>query len=152
VYTPPRPVGVLCSFSCVPPNPKPRPSPRRRDGPWRVAGESNGPGVAGCWTVFGCTLRPSSNVAQVWWRSCQRKSSNSVQRGRGLKFLFTILWASKGVPLREANTKPLSCHFPLHLNVWCELSARTLSGRCPQTRVGLPPDLEGKGTDSSCST
>jgi NTE family protein len=33
------------------------------------------------------------------------------------------------------------------LNAWCELSVEDLSGRCPQIRVGLLPDPEGKGTD-----
>jgi transposase len=37
------------------------------------------------------------------------------------------------------------------LNVWCELSGRILSGRCPRFRVGLLPDPQGKGTDP-CST
>src|SRR5215213_7972192 len=37
------------------------------------------------------------------------------------------------------------------LNAWCELPAEDLSGRCPQTRVGLPTDPEGKGTELLCS-
>ena len=37
------------------------------------------------------------------------------------------------------------------LNAWCELPVRSLSGRCPHSRVGLPPNPEGKGTDPSCS-
>src|SRR5919106_2441275 len=39
----------------------------------------------------------------------------------------------------------------LALNAWCELSVRNLSGRRPRSKVGLPPDPEGKGTDL-CST
>src|SRR5215208_1761288 len=35
----------------------------------------------------------------------------------------------------------------VQLNAWCELSTRNLSGRCPRTKVGMPPDPEGKGTD-----
>jgi hypothetical protein len=35
------------------------------------------------------------------------------------------------------------------LNAWCELPVGNLSGRCPPSRVGLLPDPEGKGTDSS---
>src|SRR5215210_8849770 len=35
------------------------------------------------------------------------------------------------------------------LNAWCELSGEDLRGRCPRSRVGLLPDPEGKGTDSS---
>ncbi|MGF1470283.1 MAG: hypothetical protein ACFB50_00900, partial [Rubrobacteraceae bacterium] len=42
--------------------------------------------------------------------------------------------------------------FAVILNVWCELSVRDLSGRCPRSKVGLLTDPEGKGTDSSCST
>src|SRR5918994_5689816 len=38
------------------------------------------------------------------------------------------------------------------LNAWCELPVGNLSGRCPPSRVGLLPDPQGKGTDSSCST
>jgi cytochrome c-type biogenesis protein len=30
------------------------------------------------------------------------------------------------------------------LNAWCELPVRNLSGRCPHSRVGLPPNPEGK--------
>jgi hypothetical protein len=37
------------------------------------------------------------------------------------------------------------------LNAWCELFAEDLSGRCPPLKVGLLPDPERKGTDSSCS-
>ena len=37
------------------------------------------------------------------------------------------------------------------LNAWCELSIEGLNGRCPQTKVGLLTDPEGKGTDSSWS-
>src|SRR5215208_5864974 len=49
-----------------------------------------------CWTIFGCTPRPSSSVAQVWRGSCQRMSSNLARRSRGLKYLFTMPWASRG--------------------------------------------------------
>jgi hypothetical protein len=38
-----------------------------------------------------------------------------------------------------------------HLNAWCELPVEDLSRRCPQTRVGLLPDPEGKGTEFLCS-
>src|SRR5215217_7132950 len=38
------------------------------------------------------------------------------------------------------------------LNAWCELHGEDLSGRCPRSRVGLPPDPEGKGADSSWLT
>jgi hypothetical protein len=55
-----------------------------------------------------------------------------------------------GAPSLDAE--PLLC-VPRFLNAWCELTVEDLSGRCPQTRVGLPnTDPEGKGTDSSCST
>jgi hypothetical protein len=37
-----------------------------------------------------------------------------------------------------------------YLDARCGLSTRNLSRRCPRTKVGLPPDPEGKGTDSSC--
>jgi hypothetical protein len=37
------------------------------------------------------------------------------------------------------------------LNAWCELPVQNLSGRCPHSRVGLPPNPQGKGTDPSCS-
>src|SRR5215210_7723928 len=40
--------------------------------------------------------------------------------------------------------------FPL--NAWCEFWVEDLSGRCPHSRVSLPPDPEGKGADSSCLT
>jgi hypothetical protein len=36
---------------------------------------------------------------------------------------------------------------PCPLNAWCELPVENLSGRCSQTRVGLLPDPEGKGTE-----
>src|SRR5918994_213107 len=65
-----------------------------------------------CWTIFGCTPRERSKVAQVWRRSCQRISGNSARRSRGLKYLFTMFCASRGVPFEEANTRPFSCHFP----------------------------------------
>src|SRR5919112_1486582 len=39
-----------------------------------------------------------------------------------------------------------------HLNAWCELGGEDLSGWCQRLRVGLPPDPQGKGTDSACST
>jgi hypothetical protein len=38
------------------------------------------------------------------------------------------------------------------LNAWCELHGEDLSGRCPRSRVSLPPDPEGKGADSSWLT
>ena len=38
------------------------------------------------------------------------------------------------------------------LNAWCEFWVEDLSGRCPHSRVSLPPDPEGKGADSSCLT
>ena len=37
------------------------------------------------------------------------------------------------------------------LNAWCGLSTRNMSGRCLRTKVGLPPDPEGKGTELLCS-
>jgi hypothetical protein len=64
-----------------------------------------------CWTIFGCTPRPSNRVAQVWRRSCQRMSGNPARRSRGLKYLLTMFWASIGVPFEDANTRPWSCHF-----------------------------------------
>src|SRR5215208_5786136 len=38
------------------------------------------------------------------------------------------------------------------LNAWCELWVEHLSGRCPHSRVSLPPDPQGKGADSSYLT
>jgi len=36
---------------------------------------------------------------------------------------------------------------PALLNAWCELPVRNLSGRCPQTRVGLPTDPRREGAE-----
>ena len=44
-----------------------------------------------------------------------------------------------------------SCAPTLCLNAWCELSSEKLRGRCPNSRVGLLPDPQGKGTYSSWS-
>jgi hypothetical protein len=52
------------------------------------------------------------------------------------------MWASRG------GSGAIRDHRHL-LNAWWELSVGDLSGRCPHTRVGLPTDPEGKGTDSS---
>src|SRR5829696_4563854 len=52
------------------------------------------------------------------------------------------MWASRG------GSGAIRDHRHL-LDAWWELSVGNLSGRCPHTRVGLPTDPEGKGTDSS---
>jgi len=54
----------------------------------------------------------------------------------------------KNVPMRtmEPALSVARC-----LNAWCELLGESLSGRCPPFRVGLLPDPQGKGTDSSWS-
>jgi hypothetical protein len=63
-----------------------------------------------CWTIFGCTPRPSNRVAQVWRSSCQLMLGKPVRRSRGLKWRLTIFWASSGVPMVVVNTSPLSVH------------------------------------------
>jgi len=45
----------------------------------------------------------------------------------------------------------LALFLAIPLDAWCELSGKDLRGRCPFARVGLLPDPEGKGTDSSWS-
>src|SRR5215204_2335536 len=54
-------------------------------------------------------------------------------------------------PQRLAKEASLFNLSGLSLNAWCELSGRDLRGRCPFARVGLLPDPQGKGTDSSWS-
>jgi hypothetical protein len=49
------------------------------------------------------------------------------------------------------GAKRLLLDFQPLLNAWCELLVEDLSRRCPQTRVGLLPDPEGKGTEFLCS-
>ena len=38
-------------------------------------------------------------------------SGNAARLSRGLKWRLTMFWASRGVPLLEANTRSFSCHF-----------------------------------------
>src|SRR5215203_6675792 len=58
-----------------------------------------------------------------------------------------IAIATSKIPVEIAHTA-----ITYRLNAWCELSGEYLRGRCPFARVGLPPDPEGKGTDSLCLT
>ena len=47
-----------------------------------------------CWTIFGCTPRPRSRVAHVCLRSCQRIEGRPARLRSGLKWRFTMFWAS----------------------------------------------------------
>jgi hypothetical protein len=38
-------------------------------------------------------------------------SGNAARLSRGLKWRLTMFWASRGLPLLEANTRSFSCHF-----------------------------------------
>src|SRR5215207_9073159 len=68
---------------------------------------------------------------------CPLHPVSPVLRGRALK--------------KKATRRSVYTHrddangYQATLNAWCELFGRNLSGRCPQIRVGLLTDPEGKG-------